>query len=388
MSQPPAWFAEILRSLPPVSPQEPRNEADFYGATDLIAAALGLSAAPTPQAVWTHGWHYNPPQFVETFLWQGPGPGRAVLTHRENDAAFLRANQAPLSVAVGAPFLYVPAAFDGPRLPDSLLIMPFHSLDETRHIPDEQAYFEAIDPHLARFAHVAACIHPSCVKKNLWIGGLAARGIPWVNGAEVRDRNALRRVRSLLSRFTHVTSNWIGSHVPYAALLGCRVSIFGPPPVFRREDYENQPFYKQHPQILERDLDLLHRGYVRETFPQFFAPPDAGVGDPAWAWEQLGGASQKDPVTVARLLGWGAEDSPELPFSTWAERLGWSGQSAELERLRDLVDRLTKGRDAWQQHAGGLEEEIRRLRQAEIDAANVSLTTRIGRFARRLIKRR
>lgn len=364
----PDWFSRVLAALPERDVRPLRGEADYYGASDAIAQALNLPETPAPGAPWSHGWRYNPLKFAASYTWSVPGDWERTpfLVHREDEAAFLRAAGVARAVAVGAPFLHLPAA-SVERVPDSLLIVPYHTLDDTRQRWEDAEYWRQLDPLLGRFRHVAACIHPSCLKKGLWLESLRARGIPFVEGASSLDRNALRRIQALFSSFSHVTSNWIGSHVVYAATSGCSVSIHGPSPVFRREDYVDEPFYRQFPEVLDYDCALFEEGYVRREFSFLFREPGEPHDDAAWAARQLGAESMRSPEEIARWLGWQASrEWDTASFLAIVPRLGWPIPDPRVAELETRLAATIAQRDEHlarlaENHAASLGKQAERL---------------------------
>lgn len=319
------WFEEINRALPEIRVEDYRNESDFYGASEEIAKSLGLPRAPLAWATWAHGWRFFEPRFVEHYTWNHAPERPLILVLRDDEKELLQENGYPSTFSVGAPFLYA-TPMPMRRLEKSLLIMPVHSLDYAHSKVDYAAYFQAIDPHLSSFDHVAACIHPSCLRRGAWIEEIDRRGIPYFSGVEIRNRNGLARIKSLMSAFTHVTSNWLGAHLPYAAHCGCSISIYGPRPKMSIHDHWDDPFYKAYPHVLEWFYDLVETGHFERQYAPFFRPPGTTVDDRAWAAEQLGEKHRRTPQEIARLFHWAADfrgDEQSLEATAWAAELGW-----------------------------------------------------------------
>ena len=184
----------ILRHLPPVEKIERRSEADYYGASHLIATKLGLAAPPRSIASWKHGIIYESglrsPQLL---LSEGNRATRHLVTNqwqadRLREAGYWRVH------ATGVPFLYAERLADE-RLRGSLLIMPAHSLSKSTHAFDEAGYVARLAGIRERFSVVAACVNATCVRRGMWIHALERAGIPWLVGADSHDRNALVRMQ-------------------------------------------------------------------------------------------------------------------------------------------------------------------------------------------------
>lgn len=286
------------------------SECDFYGASRLLLAkswrgyksGFGLFQKQHQlKGFWTHGWTYFPPDFLELYRWHETPSSWPLLVHREEEVRALTGLGSENVHAVGAPFVYCDE-INVKRLDRSLLVMPFHSLESLRPRYEEEKYFQALDSVLSRFDVVAACVHPSCLRSGRWIEGFKKRAIPYVTGAEASDRNGLLRMRQILSRFTHVTSNWIGSHIVYAAFCGSRVSIYGPRPLFHKEDFLNEPFYRKHPQILDWWLELENSSYLHHKYSFLFVTPEEASARPEWASWELGADNKRAPDELVNLL--------------------------------------------------------------------------------------
>ncbi len=393
------WYREIEQALPPLRLEDYRNECDFYGATDEIARALGLEKAPVASATWAHGWRFDPLRFCEPYVWNRDRERRVTLVFRKAEEQFLREQGYGATFAVGAPLLYAePAPMK--RWPESLLIMPVHSMDYVHSEIEHEAYFAALDPYLAKFRHVAACLHPACMRRGSWGEEFRRRGIPYFAGAEIRDRNGLSRMRSLLSAFTHVTTNWLGSHVPYAAYSGCSVSVFGPRPRYSREDYRDDPYYQANPHILGWLFDLIEGGHFEREYGEFFRSPDTGADDRAWAGVQLGEENKRPAVEVARLLHWKASEEVSgrvEDFARWAPELGWmSALESDVPALARQVAELEAKVGTLEQQNVRMTAQVARLqsageRQAErLKSKEQALSGRTRKIAalRTLLKQR
>lgn len=264
--------AEIFSHVSKPSEIKVQSECDFYGASRLVLkkhwrgykSGFGLFKEQHQlKGFWTHGWTYFPCEFLELYRWHDAPAAWPLLVHQEEERERLARLGVKNVHAVGAPFIYCPEP-QVERLPQSLLVMPSHSLENLRPRHEEEEYFEALDAVLSNFKTAAACVHPSCLRSGRWIKGFESRGIPYIVGAEVSDRNGLLRIKQIMSRFTHVTSNWIGSCIAYAAACGCSVSLYGPRPEFHAQDFAEHPFYKQHPAILDWWIDFENSDYVHQ----------------------------------------------------------------------------------------------------------------------------
>jgi hypothetical protein len=326
------WLTD---TLPPSAPINRRTEADYYGASDLIATALGYDSAPPCIASWKHGVSYEKSlAYPELILTEGNRATRHLVGNGWQVSAlrkrgFLRVH------AVGTPILYLnPPSVT--RVPRSLLVMPAHSLVNTAHPFDEDAYVDAVIAAKPHFDVVVACVSPPCVRKGVWTKTFEKGGIPWIPGADSTDRNALRRMAAIFASFESVTSNTMGSHIAYAAHSGCKVSIWGPYAEYRQEDFRGIPWYEKNwkklPEIFERSSE----SHVRSRYSWLFKNPWEADSAREWAEPYLGLAHKREPAEVGRLLGWSVIGRGEAAIHGMARDAAHLGRAA-LQRARRLI---------------------------------------------------
>lgn len=307
----------IIESLPPVEEIELRSEVDYYGAANVIAADCGLERAPVPKAswqqYWQHGWFYfdpvHPVQFCEG------GTEDLLLVATQESVDFLASREYSNVHAVGMPFVYADF-ISSDRKPGSLLVMPPHSIASSQHNWNQDEYANEIAKLKRTFSCVIACISKSCVDKGYWTEAFEQHGIPWITGARPSDRNALRRMNKLFKSFEFMTTNATGSHIPYAAYSGCKVSIYGPFSEFEPQDFKDNPYYQKHPEILEADMAATKEAAIRQRYPMLFGHPSDATQRIEWGAEMLGAKFRRSATEIANLLGW----SPK--WEIVKERLG------------------------------------------------------------------
>jgi hypothetical protein len=299
----PADASWLTRELPPFKASHRRTEADYYGASALIATASGYASPPRSIASWKHGVLFETElTYPQLMLTEGNRFTRHLVANGSQvtmlkRGAYLRVH------AVGAPYLYVEAA-PAPRMGGSLLVMPAHSLLNSRHAFDERAYVGELQAIRNRFSTMVACISPPCVREGLWTHEFEQAGIPWIPGADSSDGNALRRMDAIFSRFDYVTTNVLGSHVAYAAYSGCKVSIWGPYARYRAEDYKHLPWYRKHGSRTAELVEAFSEAHVRRNNPMLFREPWEAARLAEWAAHHLGLEHKRRPEETATLLGW------------------------------------------------------------------------------------
>ncbi len=296
-------IGRIVASLPQPQRISVSYEPDFYGAAWVAATFCGRQP-PMPYApkTWLHGWIYKPLEHVREILFWGE-KNDINLVHTKEQEEFLRCRGYRYAYAIGAPFLYVPPS-GAARLPNSILVMPPHCTKTTHQKFDETVYLDALSGILQSFEHVLFCIHPEDAERGSWTQSLNARGYPFILGAGVDDRVALYRMRRLFDSFEVVSSPNLGSHIPYAAYCGCRVSVFGPKPELDLESYRNDPWSAANWEVVEQAVAWQKSDNGTELYAQVFNPPGRSLGAKEWAEEMLGESNRKSPQKLSTYFGW------------------------------------------------------------------------------------
>jgi FkbM family methyltransferase len=281
-----------------------------YGDQVIAARYAGLGEPPyAMRGEWQHGW-IAPERNIDPEFALG-GDGRS--HERRASAAFFVARQDQVAYlgslgyrhvhAIGLPIVYL----EKPRIerrPGSLLVMPAHSLPESREEWDADAYAAYVRSIAHRFSEVWLCVHKSCATKGNWVPAFAGLGIRVVEGAEERDHNSLLRMATLFSRFEFVSSNAHGSHLVYASYFGCKASVAGPRPAWTRRQFENVPFYKNAPQVLDIVEEWNRTDRWNALYPQFRCDPWDAAPLRDWAAWQLGEQCMRSRRELRRLFGW------------------------------------------------------------------------------------
>lgn len=298
----------LLSRLPRVDPRTSAREPDYYGASFLVAENLGLSLPPLSQASWYHGWQptklwERAPHLDPRAVFGDRNPKGVNLVMTEPQAEFMRSHGWAKTTACGAPFLWAPDS-NFARLEGSLLVMPPHVTDMTEQDWNEEQYVEQIKSVQKDFGEVVACVSGFCVAKGYWINSFERAEIPWIKGAWVKDRNALRRMRSIFDSFEFVTTPKLGSHIPYAAYAGCKVSVWGSDMPSKREYFKNDPMRRRYPEGLELALLEATRERLIERYPFLFCDPLSGQLLQDWAAAELGAERKLPALDMAELLGW------------------------------------------------------------------------------------
>jgi FkbM family methyltransferase len=301
---------ELLSALPTVETRSFATLSCGYGADYVSAGYCGFNRPPQPPpGIWEHGWTPRHLQFDPAAVIAGWGSYESVKeterfwVARRDEEEYLRSCGYRWVKAIGLPVVYLPPRIVE-RIPGSLLVMPIHSLEYTKHNWNFEQYANEIARIRDRFAEVVACVHPVCWERGYWVGAFRECGIPVIRGARGDDRNALLRLQTLFSTFEFVTTNGYGSHLAYASLLGAKVSIYGPFAHYQRRDYTNTQLYQECPHILEPMLDLTSENTLRQHYPFFFCEPDQASVQREWAAHEVGQECRVSPEELRRLFEW------------------------------------------------------------------------------------
>ncbi len=299
---------EVVSQLPPVDYiGKLKGEANYYGASSEIARQVDSLEQCASGARWEHGWKYGEVSTAEHIGGYSKKKSKSLhLVSNQAHEAILRAEGFSNVHAVGLPYLYG----DEPNLvrrKGSLLVCPGHtstySDQDWSKLAEE--YAKRISEIKEGFSDVLVCLSANCIEREQWVHEFEDKGIPWVMGAWIYDRNALSRMRCLFSQFEFVTTNCVGSHIVYSSYEGGKTSIWGWQDLYSREEWRNDPSYKDKEDLLDEDLKWGTQSWMREHYEQLFheAPQDAIVLKD-WAAQQLGQNFKKPAEEVADLFGW------------------------------------------------------------------------------------
>ena len=289
----------------------------MYGADRIIAEYTGQSLVPTGiRGEWQHGWH--PVHHQVSPFWIGglslsKRPRRRSWVARADEVRFLE-SRGYRAKAIGLPICYLPHR-DYHRQPGSLLVMPAHSSSFVPIFDSEEdrqaAYVRYAGSLDGQFPDVAVCLHEECIRQGLWVGDFEQIGFTVIQGASVRDRNSLERVRALMSQFEYVTSNVLGSHIAYAAAFGAKVSIAGPIHQWDRKLAVQEPLYRENPALL--DILDTEEQLARDNFPFLFVEPSDAKTQVEWGRAMIGMDNVLSPREMVALFRID-------PVSEWARR--------------------------------------------------------------------
>lgn len=279
--------------------------SSHYGALFVAARYCGLSELPSPSVgFWQHGvhmpWNLDNPKLIAASAL----PSERCFVARQDEKAALLKHGYQHVEAIGLPIVYLPHR-EVARLPDSLLIMPAHTLPPMRLNPKAtKDYVNAIAKHVRAFKTAVVCLHRSCVEQGFWVGEFRDAGFDIIVGADHYDRNALERVRLMLASFETMTTNVIGSHLFYANYLGTKVSLFLEDKIHDEASYRQVDFYKKNPDAYDQASRRLEERADAPWLDRFRVPPSEAVCDLEFGEHFVGLANKKSHHQLAHLFGW------------------------------------------------------------------------------------
>ena len=297
----PSLKTQVESQLPPRVPIRLQGEADFYGISHQIASQQGYSCVPRCHVGWQHGWVVDPVTDIRQVIGDH-SKEQTILVANESIAKFLL-TQGVKAIPVGLPLIYSdPNAVA--RIPNSLLVMPPHVTKHSGNSFQESDYVDFISEHAKHFEHVLICLSQQCIDRGFWVDSFARQGFCSIAGAGVDDKHALNRMTSLLMQFEVVTSNASGSHLLYAGYCGCAVSVSGPEHSIAKSDLINEPFYQQHPDLVDLMIDRTTRRSLFHHSPHFDQLPTTSTPCQDWANQTIGLPCKQSSADIADLLGW------------------------------------------------------------------------------------
>lgn len=303
-----------------------RVEADFYGASDMVASHLNLKTAPRSFSSWSHGWGTAELKFKEQLAWD-PNWKLNRLVRNTNIAHFLQEHGVENAIAVGLPIIYVP---DGgiKRKPDSILFMPAHSLSYVDIDLNLETLILEAKRLKAKGYYVCFCIHSACITHGKTIPLLNQNNLDWFAGSSVNDVNSLQRMRNIFEYFDSIASNTIGSHFVYSQLFGAKFFFTEPYFEFHPDQFLKDPFLGSRPELREYLMLQSSAEFIKRKHPSYFNGNENAVCNQDFAATECGIPDKVSSEKLALLLGWDLKHQLLSPVPFFSSKL-----SSKLKKL-------------------------------------------------------
>lgn len=312
---------ELETLLPRPRPIQVTSGIDRYGFSHVLAARCGLPAPPRSFANWVHGWIWDEAPNAESLHCAQMPRDVPVVVRNDVERRALREEGFRHVTVGGLPFAYVPRQHAS-RNPHALLAIPPHSAEVERLTCRQQDYMDYLESIRDRFDGVYISIFHLDWEGPMHRAALA-RGLRVVPGARPDDANSLARTRALFDAFDQVTTNTIGSHLPYALHAGCRFSFCGPMFVYDGDTLlgNGNPIGHREARV-RRLVEIQSPAYLRARFGRYFVDsPADGLGDRAFGSREVGTDVLLGSDEIKRILGW----------SPWGQLAGYA--SGAIRRL-------------------------------------------------------
>jgi hypothetical protein len=282
--------------------------ADLYGAFSVLSKYLGVDQEVfyKNKFFWSHG--VIPPWVRSTELLLFNSQIKAeklIFTYGIQQASVIQKSGFKNVHAVGAPILYLgPRGDQAQRLKHSALVMPQHSLLKVSRGSSDlrDQFLTEVSKLMDSFKLITACLGPFCIEKGYFLDRLSHLGIPYIEGARFNDKNALLRIRRLMTTFETLITNGWGSHVAYALYFGMKVVIVGQPtfPPFSQMRLD-KTYVSLDDNSLEAQIKELRSGEV--SFLEDFRDLDrAWVNEVKIGADLLGESNILDPESMFQVL--------------------------------------------------------------------------------------
>lgn len=297
----------------------------------------GESYAKKCFCTWKHGWYFYDEIIDPVLLINTNDYCFHHLVHNETQRKYLVDCGYKNVVSVGMPYIYIKPQ-NVFRIPNSILVMPHHSLLYSNTKTLSTGLFISYILELKnKFDHVAICLHSACYEKYSEVTNILCKlNVECLCGADSGDMHSLLRMNIIFSSFEYVTTSSIGSHVVYAAFSGCKVSVsenmyyeYG------YDDFKNDPFYLTNPQILDFVIENVKLKTIIKKYSFLFTDPEHSKEYKLWANTQLGYEYKLANDHVIKYLQ--SSTSNQILASVYSLKSTVTGKKALRNRLYLLL---------------------------------------------------
>ena len=281
-----------------------RAISDGYGATVVARKYIGFKKDYFARTFsWQHGWipdlwNIDRDEVIgETYLEKF----KTVFVARKTQEKYLT-QCGVVSKSIGLPYCYVgsPAV---QRKIGSLLVMPTHSTMSVG-TKEDQGFVEEVKKYKDSFSEIFVCMHEEDIirkRGEIW----QKEGFKIISGASFTDANSLLRMKFLFESFEVMVTDSLGSHVPYAASSGTRISIISGER--SREIDPEEPFYSGKTKTYLRKLSELI--YILNTpdlspYSFLFCNPLQAEKYVSWGQAEVGYENMLSAEELRDYFGW------------------------------------------------------------------------------------
>jgi FkbM family methyltransferase len=282
-----------------------------YGDAWVAAAYCGFSSPPNPPipGEWDHGWNfpkYHPATLLCLHSDGSPLKGGEIrFVGRKDQVTTMERNGFRGAISIGLPITYLQDSLEhSQRIPNSLLVMPPHSTMESEGFTFDVDYIDFINSIRHNFEEIYWCLTGS----DFLIGAnkiIEAQGFHAVLGAHVDDKNSYYRTAQLMSIFETVTSPVFGSHIPYAAFFGAKVSVAGPYSAeLELANKHGYILYQRRPEAINLIMQSQQHFIKSEEYAFLRVAPESARTHLEWGYKSVGADNQLTPKELRSLFRW------------------------------------------------------------------------------------
>lgn len=294
---------ELIKLVTPYCFITLRGEADFYGASYLIAKKNSLNSPPKSYSSWSHGVEHANLKFIDQVIWNK----KWVYTHLVRNLKtfqFLEKSGVDKLNVIGMPIIYVDG-FNVTRKKNSLLVMLAHTLSTIDMDMDTNEIIQFTLALREKDIYVCFCVHKDCKDNGLVTSQLDKNNIDWFVGSAANDANSLQRMRNIFEYFETVSSNAIGSQFFYSQLFGAKFFFLEPYFEYRAEWFKHDPFWGDKRDMLDYSLEQSSQKTIMKKHPEYFRGYSDAVCNQQMAANECGIQHKREPAEIAKMLGWG-----------------------------------------------------------------------------------
>lgn len=301
--------------------QEDSLDFDPYGTRKLISEYCGFNNKPpyvSKNYNWSHGWI---PDYwlTNTFMALGGvyNPDNWCFCAKKKEEHYLKiVNNYPTAIAIGLNVVYLPET-EVERIPNSLLVMPVHSVDFTTNHKNWRfkEYVDQISEIKHLFDKIVVCVHPNCFSHGHWVDDFKNAGFDVIIGIDGSKTNALHRLQYLMKSFEFITTNGFGSMLAYASYFGAKPSIYGTFSEYKFDDVKHDPVFNGNEALMHLSIEATSEKKLRDNFPQLFCFPNESKIDSKWGEYQVGYDCKISPLQLKKMLGWDTKGQIRFLFS-------------------------------------------------------------------------
>ena len=279
------------------------NGPDRYGFTHNIIKKYSLPSFFKAITNWDHGWMYVPTPNIYKYNTYTSRNLNIVVSNMYKKNLLKKFTNRKIDLAP-LPFLYysnkilVDDSISLKNNKKNLLVMPakkfvFAELSDENFHKYKNLFIDYIYSFKKDFDQIFFCLHASDIR--FWENTLKKYNINYISGANPYDSNSYIRMFQIFSYFTHMSTNFFGSQIVYAASMNNKVSIAPDIPKYDINEKHILDFFQKYNKILNisgiiKEYSELFGNNQASKKLDFLVKnnPDRAVNHKEWADREMG----------------------------------------------------------------------------------------------------